>query len=117
MCKDWLKHYESQGAKVSSIRARKIALDRVIDDFGQIPIQKITKKAYQDTIDKLANTFSSNYISSIHSSTNMVFVYAQENKLIKEIPTKGIKLPKKRKLSLILNKVMKFMKSFLKKKN
>ena len=43
MCKDWLKHYESQGAKVSSIRARRIALDRVIDDLGQIPIQKITK--------------------------------------------------------------------------
>ncbi|HDR7790940.1 site-specific integrase [Bacillus mobilis] len=97
MCRDWLNHYESQGAKVSSIRARKIALDRVIDDLGQIPIQKITKKAYQDTIDKLANTFSSNYISSIHSSTNMVFVYAQENKLIKDIPTKGIKLPKKKK--------------------
>ncbi|MGX5634082.1 site-specific integrase [Bacillus thuringiensis] len=97
MCKDWLKHYESQGTKVSSIRARRIALDRVIDDLGQIPIQKITKKAYQDTIDKFANTFSSNYISSIHSSTNMVFVYAQENKLIKDIPTKGIKLPKKKK--------------------
>ncbi|MGH0950470.1 tyrosine-type recombinase/integrase [Bacillus mycoides] len=97
ICKDWLKHYKSQGAKISSIRARRIALDRVIDDLGQIPIQKITKKAYQDTIDKFANTFSSNYISSIHSSTNMVFVYAQENKLIKEIPTKGIKLPKKKK--------------------
>lgn len=95
--KDWLKHYESQGAKISSVRARRIALKHMINEFGQVPIQKITKKAYQDAIDKLANSFSSNYVSSIHTSANMVFEYAKETKLIKEIPSQSIKLPKKRK--------------------
>lgn len=59
--------------------------------------QKITKKAYQDVIDQLATQFSTNYISSIHTSANMVFEYAHSLKLIKEIPTKEIKLPKKKK--------------------
>ncbi|ASV67227.1 site-specific integrase [Cytobacillus kochii] len=96
LCKDWEKHY-SQDAKESSLRARKIALKHIINEFGKTPVQKINKKAYQDVIDKLSNKFSTNYISSIHSSTNMVFEYAQSLNLIKETPTKGIKLPKKKK--------------------
>ncbi|PEI37464.1 tyrosine-type recombinase/integrase [Bacillus pseudomycoides] len=93
---DWERHY-SQDAKESSVRARRIALKHIINEFGQLPIQKITKKDYQDFIDKLATQFSTNYVSSIHSSTNMVFEYAITNNLIKEAPTKGIKLPKKKK--------------------
>ena len=56
LCKDWERHY-SQDAKESSLRARRIALKQIISEFGQIPIQKITKKAYQDTIDKLSTKF------------------------------------------------------------
>lgn len=97
LCDDWLKHYLSQGAKESSHRARRIALNHVINAFGQSLIQKINKKMYQDLIDELANKFSTNYISSIHSSANMVFTYAHDNKLIKDIPSEGVKLPKKKK--------------------
>ncbi|GAA5417367.1 tyrosine recombinase XerC [Paraliobacillus ryukyuensis] len=96
LCIDWEQHYHSQGAKDSSLRARKIALKHILNAFGNVPIQKITKKAYQDSIDQLANKFSTNYVSSIHTSANMVFQYAYENKLIKDIPTKNIKLPKKK---------------------
>lgn len=95
VCNDWERHY-SQDAKESSLRARRIALKHIIKEYGQIPIQKITKKSYQDTIDNLSNQFSSNYISSIHTSANMVFEYAFSLKLISEVPTKEIKLPKKK---------------------
>lgn len=97
VCKDWLNHYLVQGAKESSHRARRIALEHAIDEFEVTHIQKINKKAYQDFIDKLSNDFSANYISSIHTSANMVFMYAYENKLIKEIPSKDVRLPKKKK--------------------
>lgn len=97
LCNDWLKHYLSQGAKESSHRARRIALTHMINKFGQTLIQKITKKAYQDAIDDLSSRFSTNYVSSIHTSANMVFVYAHENKMIKEVPSKDIRLPKKKK--------------------
>ncbi|MYL47664.1 tyrosine-type recombinase/integrase [Virgibacillus halodenitrificans] len=96
LCSEWERHYHSQGAKDSRLRARKIALKHILNEFGKVPIQKITKKAYQDNIDQLAIKFSINYVSSIHTSANMVFQYAQENKLIKDIPTKDIKLPKKK---------------------
>ncbi|WP_096271764.1 tyrosine-type recombinase/integrase [Paucisalibacillus globulus] len=90
---DWLRHY-SQDAKESSLRARKIALKHILNEFGQLPIQRITKKAYQDTIDQLSTKFSYNYVSSINTSANMVFEYASQFKLIKDIPTKDIKIPK-----------------------
>lgn len=97
LCNDWLKHYLSQGAKESSHKARRIALNHVTNAFGQYLIQKINKKMYQDLIDELANQFSTNYVSSIHSSANMVFTYAHDNKLVKDIPSEGAKLPKKKK--------------------
>ncbi len=95
LCSDWEKHY-SQDAKESSLRARRIALKHITNAFGQVPIQKITRKCYQDTIDQLSNKFSKNYVSSIHTSANMVFEYAFSLKLIKDVPTKDIKLPKKK---------------------
>ncbi|WP_077296844.1 tyrosine-type recombinase/integrase [Virgibacillus pantothenticus] len=116
VCDDWEVHYiSSLAAKESSLRARKIALKHVRNEFGEIPIQRISKKEYQDTIDKLAKKFSANYISSIHSSANMVFSYAKENKLIKEIPTENIKLPKKKKTVEELEKGNEIQDKFLEK--
>lgn len=115
LCDDWERHYQSQGAKDSSVRARRIALKHVVSEFGQVPIQKITKKTYQDVIDKLATQFSTNYVSSIHTSANMVFEYANENKLIKEVPTKGIKVPKKKETVSDLEKGDSIHEKFLEK--
>ncbi|RDW20058.1 site-specific integrase [Oceanobacillus arenosus] len=116
LCDDWEKHYvSSMGAKESSLRARKKALKHIRNEFGDNPIQKISKKDYQDTIDKLAKKYSVNYVSSIHSSANMVFSYAKENKLIKDIPTNEIKLPKKKKTVADLEKGDSIKEKFLEK--
>lgn len=97
MSEQFLEHYLSQGAKISSHRARKKALAHIIDRIGTTPIQKITVKMYQDSIDALAKKYSYNYMASIHSSANMVFKYACDMKVIKESPIKGAKLPKQKK--------------------
>ena len=44
-------------------------------------------------------------------------MYAQENKLIKDIPTKGIKLPKKKKTVSDLEQGNEIHEKFLEKKN
>ena len=97
LSEDFLKHYLTQGVKKSSHRTRKSALKHINNEFGTALIQKIKKKDYQDLIDKLSGHLSPNTISIVHSSANMVFTYAHENKLIKDIPSSKIKLPKKRK--------------------
>ncbi|WP_449354412.1 site-specific integrase [Virgibacillus natechei] len=114
LCDDWEKHYvSSMDAKESSLRARKIALKHVRDEFGDMPIQRIRKKDYQDFIDKLQ--LSTNYILSIHSSANMVFSYSKENNLIKEVPSTDIKLPKKKKTVSDLEKGDSIEENFLEK--
>ena len=39
--------------------------------------------------------YSKNYVDSIVASTNMIFKYAHDIKLIKTLPSEGIKRPKK----------------------
>lgn len=96
LANEWEKHY-SVDAKVSSVRARNKALKHAINEFGDKAIQRITKQEYQSFIDEISSKFSRNYVSSIHSSANMVFQYALSINLIKDIPSEKIKLPKKRK--------------------
>ncbi len=93
---EWEKHYRVN-AKISSVEARKRALNRVIDKFGHRAIQSITKQEYQSFIDELGEELSYNYISNIHVSANMVFEYALSVNLIKSIPSEKIKLPRKKK--------------------
>src|SRR5699024_2179972 len=96
LSKEWEKHY-SVDAKISSVRARNKALKHAINEFGDKAIQRITKQEYQSFIDEISSKFSRNYVSSIHSSANMVFQYALSINLIKDIPSEKIKLPNKRK--------------------
>src|SRR5699024_5354143 len=92
----WIDHY-SVDAKESSVRARQKAVNITINEFGTYQLYQITKNDYQTFIDKMTKKYSKNYVDSIHSTTHMVFQYAKDMKLIKEVPSKGIKRPKKRK--------------------
>lgn len=96
LCKEWEKHYIVD-AKVSSLNTRKKTLKHGINEFGNEPIQKITKQDYQTFIDKISKKLSRNYVSIIHSSVNLVFKYAQDINLIKNIPTENIRLPREKK--------------------
>ncbi len=92
---DWLKQYSNE-AKVSSVRAREKAIHHAISRFGTYPIQKVNKRLYQSFVDDMTAQFSKNYVDSIVASTNMIFKYAYDMKLIKVIPSEGIKRPKKK---------------------
>src|SRR5699024_6526108 len=63
----WLSHYEKR-VKISSVRARKIAAKRLLDEWEHYPINNISMSMYQQHIDELSTKFSRNYIESIHST-------------------------------------------------
>lgn len=54
----------------------------------------IKKRDYQLFVDDMSNQYSKNYVDSIVASTNMIFKYAYDMKLIKVLPHEGIKRPK-----------------------
>lgn len=92
---DWLKQYAND-VKVSSVRARKKAIQHAIERFNTKPIQTIKKHDYQRFVDDMSAQYSKNYVDSIVASTNMIFKYAYDMRLIKAIPSDGIKRPKKK---------------------
>ena len=91
---DWLKQYAN--VKVSSVRAREKAIQHAIERFNTKPIQTIKKHDYQRFVDDMSAQYSKNYVDSIVASTNMIFKYAYDTRLIKAMPSEGIKRPKKK---------------------
>lgn len=92
----WLKQYAND-VKVSSVRAREKAIYHAIERFGDYPIQTIKKHDFQRFVDDMSAQYSKNYVDSIVASTNMIFKYAYDMKLIKVLPSEGIKRPKKKR--------------------
>lgn len=92
---DWIKQYAND-VKVSSVRAREKAIHHAIEHFNTKPIQTIKKHEYQRFVNDMSAQYSKNYVDSIVASTNMIFKYAHDMKLIKTLPSEGIKRPKKK---------------------
>ncbi|MCC3722958.1 tyrosine-type recombinase/integrase [Staphylococcus haemolyticus] len=92
---DWIKQYANE-VKVSSVRAREKAIHHAIERFNTKPIQTIKKHDYQRFVNDMSAQYSKNYVDSIVASTNMIFKYAYDMRLIKVMPSEGIKRPKKK---------------------
>lgn len=90
---EWIKSY-SKDAKVSSVRAREKAINHTKQHFSNLPIQSISKRDYQAFVDDMEVKYSKNYVDSIVSSTNLIFKYAIETKIISNAPFEGIKRSK-----------------------
>ena len=90
---EWIKSY-SKDAKVSSVRAREKAVYHAREKFGNLPIQTINKRLYQAFVDDMEAQYSKNYVDSIVSSTNLIFKYAIDMRLISTPPFEGIKRSK-----------------------
>ena len=92
---DWIKQY-AKDVKISSVRTREKAIHHAIERFNTKPIQTIKKHDYQRFVDDMSAQYSKNYVDSIVASTNMIFKYAYDMRLIKALPSESIKRPKKK---------------------
>lgn len=92
---EWSSQY-AKDVKISSVRTREKAIHHAIERFNTKPIQTIKKHDYQRFVDDMSAQYSKNYVDSIVASTNMIFKYAYEMRLIKALPSEGIKRPKKK---------------------
>ena len=89
---DWLKQYAND-VKVSSVRARE-KIQHAIERFNTKPIQTIKNMIINER--DISAQYSKNYVDSI-ASTNMIFKYAYDTRLIKAMPSEGIKRPKNKR--------------------
>lgn len=91
---DWLSMYSALGKKPGSIRIRAHYIDVLKPYLGELPIQQLTKKQYQDIIFSLAKRFALNTLSGIHATARMIFKEARKQQLIYEDPTEFAILPR-----------------------
>lgn len=94
---EWLVTYSLTGVKKNSVRIRRNEIDNLNSCFGKVPIVKITHSVYQNALNELAPEFSRNTLQGINGTAGMIFRYATRVKKIKDDPTVGAIVPKKRK--------------------
>lgn len=94
---DWLTTYANT-VKVSTVRVRKHESGRLIEHLGAYRAKDITKKMYQDVLNKLKRQgLSDSTIEGIHTTGRMIFGYAIEFDIISVNPTQFAKAPKTKK--------------------
>jgi|SRR5690554_499315 len=91
----WLKSYKISGIKNNTLNTHKKRLKVLNKHLGNIPIVNIDFLYYQDFISSLIDDYAHNTIRDYHTTANMIFKHAKTARIIKELPSTGITLPKK----------------------
>ncbi len=91
--KEWLARYK-ETVKESTYKARipdVRALDR---QLGQVPIQKINLRLYQNVLNKLHHHYSMSTLRLVHNTAQMIFRDARRHEIIAKDPTEFAQMPK-----------------------
>lgn len=95
LAQEWLKIHQ-KNAKHSAHRSREFHVKRFGKYMAKIPVREITKKMYQNVIDKLdADDYSYNTIYSAHNIAKKIFKQAMIWDVIKASPAEMAVLPKR----------------------
>ncbi|MGF7046337.1 integrase [Paenibacillus sp. DS2015] len=87
--KEWHAIYMGTGkVKISTGRVRTHEIGRLSTFFAKIPIKDITRRQYQNALNKLKeNGYAENTIDGVHRTGRMIFKKAVEMEVIKNDPT------------------------------
>ncbi|MBD8026464.1 site-specific integrase [Ureibacillus sp. Re31] len=97
LANEWIETYSLTGVKRGSVRIREKEIKILNKHIAKMPISEISHSKYQKLLNKLSAEYARNTVSGVHTTAGMIFKYAVKDKLIKDNPTTGAVLPKKRK--------------------
>ena len=80
-----------------TLRIRRGEIKNLNKRLAKMPIANITHLVYQKTINDMAPDFARTSLQNINVAAGMIFEYAVRVKKIKDDPTVGVIIPKKRK--------------------
>jgi len=94
---EWLTTYSLTGVKRATIRIRETEI-RILNSYiAKTPIVNISYSGYQKIINEVTSKYARTTVIGVNTTANMIFKYAIRDKLIKDNPTVGTVIPKKRK--------------------
>lgn len=97
LAKEWIETYALTGVKRGTVRVREKEIKILNQHFAKTPIANITHSQYQKVINKLSTKYVRTTVQGVNITAGMIFRYAVRDKLIKDDPTLGVVVPKKRK--------------------
>ncbi|KAA0941578.1 site-specific integrase [Sporosarcina sp. ANT_H38] len=97
LANEWLATYSLTGVKKNTIRVRKHEIGNLNSRIAKVPIANITHSMYQKILNDMAPDFARSTLQGINITAGMIFRYAIRDKKIKDDPTVGATVPKKRK--------------------
>lgn len=97
VAEDWIAVYALTGKKRNSVRVREKEIKMLNKCFAKVPIGDIDHEMYQNALIKLSKSYARSTLLGAHGAAGMIFEYAIRTKKIKDDPTIGAVVPKKRK--------------------
>ncbi|GKV70228.1 site-specific integrase [Sporosarcina sp. NCCP-2716] len=94
---EWLITYALTGVKRNTVRIREKEIQILNRYVAKMPIGNITHSVYQRVLNDLAPLYARTTLQGVNVTAGMIFRYAIRDKKIKDDPTVGVVIPKKRK--------------------
>lgn len=89
---DWLQKYNNTH-KESAYRVRELQVNNLLEFLDKIPLQDITKRSYQQLVDKLSARYKVNTVRGIHATARLIFKEARRMDLLVINPAEFAVLP------------------------
>ncbi|QDQ01162.1 site-specific integrase [Lysinibacillus fusiformis] len=97
LAEEWLATYSLSGVKRATIRIRETEIKILNRFIAKTSIVAITHSTYQKLLNEIAPNYARTTVLGVNITAGMIFKYAIRDKLIKDDPTIGAVIPKKRK--------------------
>lgn len=97
LAEEWLITYSLTGVKRNTVRVREKEIKILNGYIAKTSIGNITHSVYQKILNDLAPKYARTTLQGVNVTAGMIFRYAIRDKKIKDDPTVGIVVPKKRK--------------------
>lgn len=94
---EWMETYTLTGVKRSTIRIREKEINILNRYMAKTPIANASHSMYQRILNDLSKQYARTTVQGVNITAGMIFRYAIRDKMIKDNPTVGVIVPKKRK--------------------
>ncbi|MCR6097770.1 site-specific integrase [Salipaludibacillus agaradhaerens] len=93
----WIKVYSLTGVKKSTVRVREKEIKILNRHIAKTPVAMITHSQYQKSLHDIAPDYARTTVQGVNTTAGMIFRHAIKDKLIRDNPTNGAIVPKKRR--------------------
>lgn len=90
----WFTVYKKENVSDGTARNIRNHLNRVINEIGSVPMDKLTKPMYQQFINKIAPSYSKRTLQTMNSTISEAFEEAIQEDIIYKNPVKRITYPR-----------------------